>query len=109
MKLLLPPAAAFAALSLAACQAEPPAAEAQAAAPLDPVVATAVSDVRSAAIDPATGKPRDAGAAFIAVSDSAAPAAPAATLGKVDAGAPSGTFQLQPGTVIIPPDAQAGN
>ncbi len=100
MKFLVP-AAALLALSLAACTGEPTLADAQAAASpaaTDPVVATAVSDVRSAAIDPATGKARDAGAVFIAASDSATAAAPGVTLGGVAAGAPSPMLDLQPGT-----------
>lgn len=99
MKLLLP-AAALLALTLTACQ-QPTLAEAQAAASPaapDAVVATAVSDVRSAAIDPATGKARDAGAAFVALSDTAPVAAPGVTLGGVAPGAPSPTLDLQPGT-----------
>jgi hypothetical protein len=103
MKFLVP-AAALLALSLAACSGEPTLAEAQAAASpaaADPVVATAVNDVRTAALDPATGKARDAGAAFIALSDTA-PAAPSVTLGGVAPGAPSPTLDLQPRTTGQP-------
>jgi hypothetical protein len=52
-------------LALAACQRAAPTREAKlASAPIDPAVATAVNEVRSAAIDPATGRPRDLGVAF---------------------------------------------
>ena len=106
MKLLLSPAAALLALSLAACQAKAPPAEAQAATPPDAVVAAAVRDVRAAAIDPVTGAPRDASAAFIA--PTATLAAPRATLGELAPGAPSPTLDIGPGA-IVPADAQAGN
>ena len=91
MKLLLSPAAAVLALSLAACQAKAPPAEAQAATPPDAVVAAAVRDVRAAAIDPVTGAPRDASAAFIA---------PTATLSALASGrtATAGATRPSPGS-----------
>jgi len=97
MKSRVPVAAAFLALALTACQAQEPPVQAQ-AAPADAIVATAVSDVRSAAIDPVTGKARDVGAVFTAASDTTALSAPGTTLGGRDAGAPSSTLDLAPGT-----------
>jgi hypothetical protein len=108
MKFRVPSVLALLALALTACQAQEPPAEAQAEAPVDAAVATAVSDVRAAAIDPATGKARDAGAIFVAGAGDAAPAAPDITLGDVAPGAPSPTLDITP-DIIVPGDTQAGN
>lgn len=70
----------LAALALTACQAKTPAPAAEAAAPVDTHVAAAVSDVRTAVIDPATGKARDTSAVF-APQDPAAAPLPSGNLG----------------------------
>ncbi|TAL33124.1 MAG: hypothetical protein EPN98_12220 [Phenylobacterium sp.] len=70
----------LAALALTACQAKAPAPAAEAAAPVDTHVAAAVSDVRAAVIDPATGKARDTSAVF-APQDSAGAPLPSGNLG----------------------------
>ncbi|WP_430424101.1 hypothetical protein [Phenylobacterium sp.] len=74
----------LAALALTGCQQKTPAPAAEAAAPVDPHVATAVTEVRSAVIDPATGKARDAGAVF-APQDPAAAPLPSGNLGDANA------------------------
>lgn len=74
----------LAALALTACQAKAPAPAAEAAAPVDTHVAAAVSDVRSAVIDPATGKPRDTSAVF-APQDATGAALPSGNLGQGNA------------------------
>ncbi len=108
MKYRVPSAAALIALALTACQAKAPPAEAQAPAATDAVVAAAVSDVRSAAIDPATGKARDAGAAFTAPSETAAVVLPASTLGGVAPGGPGSTLDISTGA-SVPGSAESAN
>ena len=68
------------ALALTACQAKAPAPAAEAAAPVDTHVAAAVSDVRTAVIDPATGKARETSAVF-APQDATGAALPSGNLG----------------------------
>ena len=106
MTFRVPSAVALLALALTACQAQQP--PAQAEVPVDAAVATAVSEVRSAAIDPVTGKARDAGAAFMTASDTPALAVPSTTLGAVDPGAPRPTLDI---TVIatVPGSAESAN
>lgn len=93
-------AAALLALALAACQAKTPPAEALAAVPVDATVVAAVSDANSAAIDPATGKPRSVDAVFAAPGETAAVSVPASTLGQVAAGAPAPTLDISAGASV---------
>jgi hypothetical protein len=104
MKVRVPSAVALLALALAACQPEPTFDDAQAAAPVDPAVAAAVSEARLAAVHPLTGKPRDAGAAFLAAKDTAA-VGPGVTLDGAAPGAPSVALDMAPLSGMAP----AGN
>jgi len=89
------PAAALAALALAACQQPAPAAvEAEAAAPAEPAVAAALAKVGNNGL---TGHRRDTTAAAFAAAPDAAALAPANTLGATQPGAFSSTLEVRPG------------